>query len=42
MLSVAMVMDQESSSKLFADCERGLVPPFGERLWDALQLAELC
>lgn len=25
-----MVMDEETCSKLFADCERGVVPPFGE------------
>lgn len=41
MLSVAMVMNQESSSELFADCQRGVVPPFDE-LWDFLPLAELC
>lgn len=41
MLSVAMVMNQENSSELCADCERGVVPPFDE-LWDFLQLAEPC
>jgi hypothetical protein len=33
MLSVRVVMDEETCGELFPDCERGLIPPWDELYW---------
>lgn len=42
MLSVRMVMDEETYSEVFPDCERGVIPPCGELYGFPALGGELC